>query len=85
MGPMIKMAMLSQMFGGMSNTISTDTTNPFAQMMPMMFMSSMISGSNPMSSIFSSADGENMFENMFKDLDFSGAENMAESDSAEEE
>lgn len=85
MGPMVKMAMLSQMFGGMGNTVSTDTTNPFSQMMPMVFMSGMLGGSNPMSSIFNSADGENMFESMFKDLDFSGAENMTESDSDGEE
>ena len=78
MGPMIKMAMMSQMFNGGNDS---GAGNPFGQMFPMMMMFG--GKDNPMASLFGTEDGGNMFENMFKDLDFSG-EAATEADAAEE-
>lgn len=64
---MVKMAMMSQMFGGNGGD---NSGNPFGNMMPLMLMSGKDS---PFSSIFGGKDG-NIFEGMFDGLDFSSSE-----------
>lgn len=77
MGSMIKMAMMSQMFNGGN----AGNGNMFGNMMPLMLMAGKDS---PFNSIFGGEDGGNMFEGMFKDLDFSG-ETATEDDETDEE
>lgn len=76
---MVKMAMMSQMFGGNGGD---NSGNPFGNMMPLLLMSGKDS---PFSSIFGGKDG-NIFEGMFDGLDFSSSEDAtADEVEAEEE
>ena len=77
MGSMIKMAMMSQMLNGGN----AGSGNMFGNMMPLMLMAGKDS---PFNSIFGGEDGGNMFEGMFKDLDFSG-ETATEDDEVDDE
>lgn len=75
MGAMVKMAIFSQMFSGARK----DSGGDFGSMFPMMMMFG--GKDNPMSTIF----GDGLFEDMFKDLDFSGAEDATEEEKAKED